>query len=98
MSYDTEEIRHAYKSNFNLKRENQVILLMITDDEKWHYFVVCKQLSALLRGITSIHEGDLYCLNCFHSYSTKDKVKKHKDVCKNHDYSYIEILIIEKNL
>ena len=26
------EIRHAYKSNYNLNRENQVILLMITDD------------------------------------------------------------------
>ena len=27
-------IRHAYKSKYNLKRENQVILLMITNDEK----------------------------------------------------------------
>ena len=31
---NTEEMGHAYKSNQNLKRENQVILLMITDDEK----------------------------------------------------------------
>ena len=29
--YNTDEIRHAYKSNHNLKCENQVILLMITD-------------------------------------------------------------------
>ena len=29
--YDTDEIRHAYKSKHNLKCENQVILLMITD-------------------------------------------------------------------
>ena len=34
--YNTEEIRHAYKSKDNLKHENQVILLMITDGEKWH--------------------------------------------------------------
>ena len=27
-------IRHAYKSKYNLTRENQVILLMISNDEK----------------------------------------------------------------
>ena len=36
---------------------------MITDGKKWHYFAV-KKLSAPLRGITSKHEGDFYCLNC----------------------------------
>ena len=40
--YNTEEIRHAYKSKHNFKRENQVILLMITDGEKWHYLSVKK--------------------------------------------------------
>ena len=40
--YNTEEIRHAYKSKYNLKRENQVILLMITDGKKWHYLAVEK--------------------------------------------------------
>ena len=50
--YGTEEIRHACKSKHNLKRENQVILLMITDGKKWHYLAV-KKLSALLKGITS---------------------------------------------
>ena len=37
VSYNTEKIRHAYKSKYNLTRENQVILLMITDCEKSHY-------------------------------------------------------------
>ena len=46
--HNTEEIRHAYKSKHNLKRENQVILLMISDGEKWHYLAV-KKLSALLK-------------------------------------------------
>ena len=32
--HNTEEIRHAYKSKQNLRRENQVILLMITDGKK----------------------------------------------------------------
>ena len=72
--YNTKEIRHAYKSKYNLKRENHVILLMITDSEKWHYLPV-KKLSALLRGIASKHVGDFYCLNCFCSYRTKN-IKK----------------------
>ena len=48
---------------------------MITDGKKWHY-LAAKSLSALLRVITSKHVGDFYCLNCFHSYSTKNKLKK----------------------
>ena len=55
---------------------------MITDGKKWYYLAV-KKLSTLLRGIKSKHNGDLYCLNCFHSYSTE---KKHEKVCKSHDY------------
>ena len=42
---------------------------MITDGKKWQYLAV-KDLSALLRGISSKHDGDFHCLNCFHSYST----------------------------
>ena len=56
MPYNTKEIRHAYKSKYNLKRENQVTFLVITDGKKWHYIAV-KRFSALLRGITSKHEG-----------------------------------------
>ena len=88
--YNTEKIRHAYKSKYNLTRENQVILLMITDGEKWHNLSV-KRLSALFRGITGNNNGDFYCLNCFQSYTTENKLKKHKKVCENHDYCYVEI-------
>ena len=88
--HNTEKIRLAYKSKHNFKRENQVILLMITDGKKWHCLAV-KSLSALLRGITSNHNGDFYCLNCFHSYSTKNKLKKHERVCNDHDYCYVEM-------
>ena len=63
--YNTKNIRLAYKSKHNVKRENQVILLMITDGKKWHYLAV-KSLPALLRGITSNHDGDFFRLNCFH--------------------------------
>ena len=90
MLHNTKSIRHVYKSKYNLTRENQVILLMITDGEKWHYLAV-KSLSALFRGITSKYEGDFYCLNCFQSYTTENKLKRHKKVCENHDYYYVEM-------
>ena len=55
--YNTEEIRVVYKSKHNIKHENQIILLMITDDEKCHYLAV-KSLPAILRGIASNHNGN----------------------------------------
>ena len=63
---------------------------MITDGKKWHYLAV-KSLSALLRRITSKHDRDFYGLNCFHWYSTKNKLKKYEKVCNDHDYCYVEM-------
>ena len=63
---------------------------MITDREKWHYLTV-KSLSASLKGIISNHIGDFYCLNCLHSYRAKEKLKKHENVCNNHDYCYLKM-------
>ena len=57
---------------------------MITDGKKWHYLAV-KSLSPLLRGTILNHNGDFYCLNCFQSYSTKNKLKKHERVCNDYD-------------
>ena len=88
--HNTKKIRPAYNSKHNFNRENQVILLMIANGKNWHYLAV-KILSALLRGIASNHNGDFYCLNCFHSYSTKNKLKKHERVCNDHDYCHVEM-------
>ena len=74
MPYNTEEIRLAYKSKYNFKRENQMILLINSDGKKWRYLAV-KSLSVLLREITSNHNGDFCCLNCFHHTACK-KAKK----------------------
>ena len=70
VSHNTDKIRHTYKSKYNLTRETQVIILMITDGEKWHYLAV-KSLSALFRKITGNNHEDFYCLNCFQSYTTE---------------------------
>ena len=39
LSYNSEEIKLGYKSNYN-KRKNQVILLMINDEANNYYFAV----------------------------------------------------------
>ena len=63
---------------------------MITDGKKWYYLAV-KSLSPLFKGIASNHVGNFYCLNCFHSFRIENKFKTHKNVCKNHDYCYVEM-------
>ena len=75
MPDNTKETRNAYKSKYNLNRENQVISLMITDGKKWHY-LAAKSLSALFTGITSNNNEDFYWLDCFHSFRTENKLKK----------------------
>ena len=71
--YSTKQIRQAYISKYNNKRDNQVNLLIITDGAgNWHYLAV-KSISGLLRGVTSNHNGNFYCLNCFHPYTTEKK-------------------------
>ena len=80
MRHNTEIIRAAYRSEYNKKRKKQVVLLMITDGKKWHYFAVTN-LCALLEGKPSNDHGDFYCLNCFNSYTSKNKLKEHVIIC-----------------
>ena len=94
--HNTKKIEIAYKSKHNLTREKQKILLMISNGENWHYLTV-KNLSRLLRGITSNHDGDFYCLNCFHSYRTKNKLEAHKKICENRDYCHVEMSAKDNN-
>ena len=88
--FNTKKIEIAYKSKYNLIRDNQIVLFMIGNGENWHYLAV-KYLSRLLRGISSNHNSDYYCLNCFHSYRTENKLDVHKKIYKNHEYCNIEM-------
>ena len=45
----------------------------------------------MFRGITSNHVGDFYCLNCFHSYTTKKTPEKHERICKNYDFCHVKM-------
>ena len=85
MPHNTRKIHLAYKSKDNLSREKQIILLKITDGEKWHYTAV-KRLSGLLRGVTGNNNGNFYCLNCFTHTEQEINLKNIK--------RYVKIMII----
>ena len=70
---------------------------MISNGKNWHYLAV-KSLSRLLRGITSNHDGDYYCLNYFHSYRTENKRNVHKKICDNNKYCNIEMPSLNNNI
>ena len=81
-----KKIYPAYVSKHNSNREKQVFLLIISNgDKQWHYLAV-KKLSALLRGITSKHHDDFYCLNYFHSFTTENILQSCKRVCENKNF------------
>ena len=100
--YNEKTINIAYKSKYR-KRENEVVLLMITNGEQWHYISLksvrtddrfnrpIRSLPRLFRGITANHNGDFYCLSCLHSFRTDDALKRHDRLCDNSDYFHVEM-------
>ena len=101
--HNEKTINVAYKSKYNRNRENQAVLLMITNGEKWYYIVLktertddgfnhpIRSLSRLLRAITSTHHGDSYCLNFLRSFRTDNALKNHEKLCDNNDYCRVEM-------
>ena len=88
-----EKIYPTYVSKHNSNCEKQAIDLMFPGREKReansegrrHYHAV-KKLLALLIGITSKNNRDFFCLNCLHSFKTKNNLKSQKKVCENKDF------------
>ena len=74
-----KKIYPACISKDNSNSEKQVILLMVPNRKGWHYITV-KKLSVLLKGITSKHQDDFYCLNCLHSFRTKTNLNRIKSM------------------
>ena len=64
---------------------------MIDDGKKYHYLAVTN-LSGFLLGNSSNNRGDFYCLNCFNSYNTKNKLKEHEEICNKHDSCRMDML------
>ena len=63
-------LAYAYVFKNNSNREKQVIVLMISNEEKqWHYLAVKN-----------------YCVNCLHLFRTKIKLESHKRLYVNKDF------------
>ena len=90
IQYNTKTISVACRSKYSSKRKKQVILLMIGNGKKQPYLAVTN-MSTLLAKKSSNHDGDLYCLNYFNSYTTENKLKEHEEICDNHDSYQIEM-------
>ena len=61
---------------------------MIQNGKGCHYHAVTK-LSALLKELnhkTLNHNSDFCCLNCLHSFTIKNKLEQHKNVCENKEF------------
>ena len=104
-------IEPLYKSKFNNTRKNQVVLLMITDGEKWHYLALksiqtnddkmkpTKALSRLFKNITSKNTTNYdHCLNCLNSFRSENVLKNHEPICSNHEYCKINMPTTDDNI
>ena len=83
---NTKKIEIIYKSKHNLTREKQITLLMISNGEN-----LALSCSKKFIWITYRNKEDFYCLNCFHSYRTKNKLEAHKKILENLDYCRVEM-------
>ena len=63
---------------------------MISNGKKQHYLDVTN-LFALLKKNLSNHKEYFYCLNSFNSYISKNKLKKHEEICNDLDNYRIEM-------
>ena len=64
---------------------------MITDGKNNGHYLSIKCKPVLLRRVTSTHNGDFYCLNCFHSYRTLSALKINEKLCQDHDYCNVKM-------
>ena len=81
-----------YISKRSFTTKHQIILLKITDGDKWHFLALpsisyedgvkrpTKSLSRLMEGISSKSYGDFYCYGCLHSFCTLATLKNHVEL------------------
>ena len=93
-----KEICPAYILKINSHCEKLILINNSLNDSKFRkrrLALSCsKKLSVLLRRINSKNNDDFYCLNCLHTFSTKNKLKPHEKVCKN-KCGIVELYFVE---
>ena len=48
-----------------------------------------KKIISIFKGNYIKNNGNFYCLNCLHSFRTKNKLESHKRVCENKSFCYV---------
>ena len=105
------DARPEYISKFNYTRKVQVVLLKISDGDKWHFLALksdteensdcmkpTKSFPKLMRDISSNSHENYYCFGCFHSFRCKSTSEKHTQPCKDHDFCKIKLLENDKKI
>ena len=75
-----EKIYPANVSKHNLNHEKQILILMVPKRKLWYYLTV-RNLSVLLRTITSKYDSDFCCMNCLHYIAPENSLEYLKKVC-----------------
>ena len=108
--FEEKNVCLEYISKRNFTTKNQIILLKITDGDKWHFLALpsisyedgvkrpTKSLSRLMEGISSKSHGDFYCYGCLHSFCTLSTLKNHVELCKYNAFCKIELPKEDKNI
>ena len=108
--FEQKNICSEYISKRNFNTKNQIILLKITDGDKWHFLALpsisyedgvkrpTKSLSRLMEGISSKSHDDFYCYGCLHSFCTPSTLKNHVELCKYKKFCKIELPKEGKNI
>ncbi|XP_065645649.1 uncharacterized protein LOC136076111 [Hydra vulgaris] len=88
--YENSEV-HILHVSKNNDRKNLIDLLLISNGETNHYFLI-KNLSRLLSSQTSNkHCKKHYCRNCLLELNSEESLYNHKPYCDTHDSVRIEL-------
>ena len=72
------------QSKYFYERKHSVVLLLIKDEENFHYTLVNNN-SRLISSQFSNHDGEIFiCWNCINVFYDKDKYLYHRDQCSSH--------------
>ena len=95
---ESVDVLPEYVSKFNFTRKKQVLLLKVSNGNKWHFLALkseqeendcmkpTKSFSKLMRDISSNSHENYYWFGCFHSFRCKSTLEKHTQLCKDHEF------------
>ena len=80
------------------KFDTKIELMLIMDEEKDSHYVVVKNMSRLLCGQATKHNGErFYCFNCFNGFRSEKSRLEHMLYCDDKDCVKTTLPTLEKN-